>query len=244
MTSRHLRFFLSLVLAALVQLAVHGRYLQGEVSPDQEGAADADQGYISKTFDTDYPLFDTEDFHHCGFPEPSRENILAMREEELARTRGHRSLSSFYVLFCLLFPRCRSCWPRVNIPVYVHNIQQSDGTGRMTDSDIRAMIALGNSQLTRTGFRLSLKRIGHVTNNRYYNAAATSSDERSMMTDLKQGSFETLNVYLKRAYEGSSNFCGYALLASQAANVGVRDGITVFSSCALDDKTFTHEIGK
>jgi hypothetical protein len=243
MTSRRLPLLLSLVLAACVDLGVYGRYLQGEASPYQE-VTDTDQGYISNTLDTDYPLLDTEDFHHCGFQEPSRENILAMREEELARARGHRSLSVLSFVFCHLFPRSRHCRPRVNIPVYVHNINEWGGNGRMSNSDIRTMIRNANRQLTWTGFRLRLKRIRHIINNRYYNAAVSSSDEFDMMTDLKRGGVETLNVYLKRATDGARDFCGYAFLAKSAANVGVRDGVTVFSSCALDDKTFTHEIGK
>lgn len=181
---------------------------------------------------------DGHDHRACGFHEPSEEKLLAMkaREDHAKANKEKEEENSFFfrrfgALVCRLFPNIGICannlWSDVTITVYVHNPYRSwDFAGYVTYQQVLAMIALGNSQLSGTGFRLELGEFYQGAVDEWFNSAAGSQAERDMMTVQKIGGTETLNVYLKRAYDSSGDYCGYAFLAEDAAAVGILDGVT------------------
>lgn len=186
--------------------------------------------------------FENWDYPGCGFEEPSTERILAMRREERRYTSKSRPLY-VYSLFCRYFPDSRFCLPSVEIDVYIHSVQTISGTGRLSTSAIRAMVRQASSSFRLSGFRFRVRGIRSIVNSNYYNSATRSDEEIALMTKHKRGGAETLNVYLKRVHNDRGEFCGYANLAQQAANAGVRDSVVINPACAGDEKTMAHEIG-
>lgn len=179
----------------------------------------------------------------CGIEGPHAEELLRLKdtEEELATITLQRRRPFGLKLFCAI--SFRFCRADIIIPVHVHNIQ--DGSkGKLSQSEIRDMIRSSNRKLRFSGIRLDLKQINYVNNQVWYNSSVASPEEIEMMTKLKVGGLDTLNVYIKLPIGSKGQmYCGYANIGAAAAQVNVRDGVVVHADCAGDEKSFTHEVG-
>ena len=208
----------------------------------------------------------------CGFHNPSDHELQEIiKREELSRRR-HES-GFFFVNFvnwflCLFnpFPFCDGSGTGTNstdepgigpparnivVKVYVHNFYRSDNVGYLTDAEVVRMMDQTNDLFSGTGFAFSLVDIFRDQNDEWFNSAAYSQEEYSMMALTRMGGPETLNIYLKNTYKIDSgsgqivDLCGYAYLAEAADRVGPLDAVSVAPWCALYDrsKIVAHEIG-
>lgn len=179
----------------------------------------------------------------CGIDGPHADELLRLKADEvaLAHIIIQRRRRLFSKLFCTI--SYRFCRADIEIPVHVHNIQ-ARSEGKVPRSEISDMIRQANRKLRFSGIRLDLKQINYVDNEVWYYSSVASSGEIEMMTALKVGGPETMNVYLKKPIGSNGDlYCGYANLGAYAAGVGVRDGVVVHPDCADDGKTFPHEVG-
>lgn len=134
--------------------------------------------------------------------------------EDAVKDKDEQEESFFFRIFgafaCRLFPNLGFCtnnlWADVTITVYVHNPHQSNFVGYASFEQVEAMIALGNRQLSGTGFRLELGEFFRGAVDEWYNSAGGSQAEVDMMSEQKIGGTETLNVYLKRAFDSNGNY--------------------------------------
>jgi hypothetical protein len=166
---------------------------------------------------------------------------LKAAEEDLTTIASQKERGFSFQLLCAF--SYRFCNADIVIPVYAHNIQDG-ATGRLSQSDIRDMLRQTNRKFRFSGIRLDLKEIKYVNSKAWYNASVSSPAEIEMMSKLKIGGLDTMNVYLKKAIGSNGGiYCGYTNLGAYAAQVGVRDGIVVHPDCAADGKSFPHEVG-
>lgn len=185
-----------------------------------------------------------DEIEPCGFEEPDKETLLIMQEEAIQSSMENARrpfLELLVQIFCAFFPRNSVC--NIVIPVYVHNIESNSGEGHLSDDQIREMIQIGNDHLASTGFVLRLMRIKRRVSTDLYASFVRSPEETEMMTQMREGGPETMNVFIKRVHTPTGAFCGVASLARSARSSGARDGILLMPGCALHDKTFAHEIG-
>ena len=185
------------------------------------------------------------EFPGCGFDEPADDELFRMQQEDQFLEQDWQ-IPRPNELICRFLPKLKCCRPSITIDVYLHNIQKRHfGTGRLTRSEIRSMIRQANSSFRSAGFRFDLRDINRVKNTAWYDALGSSAEETAMMTELKRGGVETLNIYVRKSISSDGRgVCGYANLAVAADRAGVRDGVTINHSCATDGKTTAHEIGK
>jgi len=111
----------------------------------------------------------------------------------------------------------------VTIPVWVHVIKDSTGTGALTSAQIDAQIAVlnsaygGNDSFTWDGrsvseapvdtpFRFTLAGTDVTTNSTWFDAGPDTTAERQMKSALRQGGPETLNLYTT----GGAGYLGWA----------------------------------
>jgi hypothetical protein len=102
---------------------------------------------------------------------------------------------------------------RATVPVYFHVI--TDGaTGNLTDRQVRNQLTILNMAFSgfyggaNSGFTFELKAITRTNNAEWFNAQAGTYPERDMKSTLRQGGFESLNVYSNLA----GGYLGYAYL--------------------------------
>lgn len=194
-------------------------------------------------FASQHRALDESPMMPCGIEGPHVDELLRLQatEEELAALARQKRRRFGLKLVCAI--SYRFCRADIVIPVYVHNIQ--DGSkGKLPESEIEAMINKANQQFRFSGIRMDLKKIKYVSNQNWYNASVASSEEIDMMTNLKVGGLDTMNVYVKLPIGSKGEiYCGYANIGAAAAVVGVRDGVVVHPNCAGDEKSFAHEVG-
>jgi hypothetical protein len=93
----------------------------------------------------------------------------------------------------------------VTVPTYVHIVSLPDGTGNVTDRDVRNEMRVLNAGYSGaeggydTGFRFDLVGITRTVNADWYYAGPTTSGERAMKRALHQGGDTALNVYFTTA---------------------------------------------
>jgi hypothetical protein len=137
----------------------------------------------------------------------------------------------------------------VTIPVWVHVINKGAGlaNGDVPQSQVTAQIQVLNDAWASTAFRFQLAGTTRTTNAAWYDMA-TDAAELAVKSALKVGGPETLNIYVANL---SGGLLGYAYYASDAAAVGVLDGVVVLNTSLpggtaapynLGD-TGTHEVG-
>jgi len=119
----------------------------------------------------------------------------------------------------------------VTVPVWFHVIREDltiDGGNLPRTRIVRQVQVLNDAFSGATGgvdagLRFELAGITRTTNARWF-ALTGSGKDKKMKTALKVGGPETLNIYSAKL---GQNLLGYAYLASDAAQVGVLDGVVV-----------------
>lgn len=134
------------------------------------------------------------------------------------------------------------------IPVYVHVIRTSSGTGGATTQMITNQINVLNAAYSSSGFSFTLAGTTTTNNSTWYTAGQGSTAERQMKTALRVGGAGTLNMYLNNMGGG---LLGWATFPSDYSRSPSMDGVVILYSSLpggtaapynLGD-TATHEIG-
>jgi Pregnancy-associated plasma protein-A len=137
----------------------------------------------------------------------------------------------------------------VTVPVWVHVINRGAGiaNGDVPQSQVTAQIQILNDAWANSAFRFQLAGTTRTTNAAWYDLSGEAA-ELAAKTALKRGGPETLNIYVAGL---SGGLLGYAYLASDAAGVGVLDGVVVLNTTLPggtgvpynEGDTGTHEVG-
>jgi hypothetical protein len=134
------------------------------------------------------------------------------------------------------------------VPVYVHVIRRSDGTGvNVTDTQITNQIAVLNDAYAGTGFSFNHVATTRTNNSTWYSCTGGSC-ESAMKNALRQGSADDLNMYFNNMGGG---LLGWATFPSSYSSSPKMDGVVVLSSSVPGGSaapynfgdTATHEVG-
>lgn len=134
------------------------------------------------------------------------------------------------------------------IPVYVHVIRTSSGTGGATTTMINNQISVLNAAYGSAGFSFVVAGTTTTNNSTWYTATQGSTAERQMKTALRVGGSNTLNIYLNNMGGG---LLGWATFPSDYSRSPSMDGVVILYSSLpggtaapynLGD-TATHEVG-
>lgn len=175
----------------------------------------------------------------CGTPDPTSETIVRV-ETQLSSSKGTRPSQLGSV---------------ITIPVYVHIIVRTDGTGGpQTKSQITNQIRVLNDAFSGstggagTSFQFYLAGIDQTKNNSWFTATDGSTAEVQMKNALHQGGPGDLNLYLNNMGQG---LLGWATWPWNYASQPLQDGVVVLTRSLpggtatpynLGD-TATHEVG-
>lgn len=175
----------------------------------------------------------------CGTPDPSAATVVRV-EQELSSKKATATLRDSGL---------------ITIPVYVHIITRTDGTGGPpTKSHISNQIRVLNNSFSGstggvdTGFRFVLAGIDQTANNSWFTATNGSTAEQQMKAALRQGGPRDLNLYLNNMGQG---LLGWATFPWNYASQPQMDGVVVLTRSLpggtavpydLGD-TGTHEVG-
>jgi hypothetical protein len=166
----------------------------------------------------------------CGTPHPDPETVRLVEEYTLRR----RDISAQLAV-------------RPDIPVYVHVIHNSNGSGGATDTQINKQMDVLNAAYAGSGFSFNLVSIDHTNNGTWYTCSGGAC-ETAMKTALHQGGSNALNIYLNNMGGG---LLGWATFPWQYASAPTLDGVVVLTDSLpggnaapynLGD-TATHEVG-
>jgi hypothetical protein len=134
------------------------------------------------------------------------------------------------------------------IPVYVHRIHASNGSGGAVSSNqINQQISILNNAYGFAGFSFTLAGVDDTNNDAWY-ATTGGSSETAMKTALRKGSADDLNIYTNNMGQG---LLGWATFPSSYQSYPKMDGVVVLYSSLpggaaapynLGD-TATHEVG-
>lgn len=134
------------------------------------------------------------------------------------------------------------------IPVYVHRIHASNGTGgNVSSQQIDSQLAILNDAYAGSGFTFTLAATTDTNNDAWYTTTGGSS-ESAMKNALRQGGSNALNFYTNNMGQG---LLGWATFPSSYASQPKLDGVVVLYSSLpggsaapynLGD-TATHEVG-
>ena len=209
----------ALVVAALVGTIGDGTQAQGR--PDRV----APQAAVPQRPDGLGPQL------QCGTPEPDPETVRIVEEYQLRRADISPELTASHV-----------------IPVYVHVIHGSDGSGgAVTTSQINSQISVLNAAYASSSFSFSLQSVDHTNNSSWYTCTGGTC-ETQMKNALRKGGSNALNVYFNNMGGG---LLGWATFPWQYASSPKMDGVVILYSSVpggsaapynLGD-TATHEVG-
>jgi len=167
----------------------------------------------------------------CGTPHPDPETVRLVEEYTLRRRDISAQLTASPV-----------------IPVYVHRIHASNGTGgAVTSEQIASQIQILNAAYASSGFSFKLQSVDDTSNSTWYTCSGGAC-ETAMKNALHKGGSNALNIYTNNMGGG---LLGWATFPWQYASAPTMDGVVVlFSSFPngsaapynLGD-TATHEVG-
>jgi len=143
----------------------------------------------------------------------------------------------------------------VTIPVYVHVIRCSDGSGDVSNAVVQNQVTVLNQAFAglpggvQTPFTFNLVAVNHVMNDAWcQNLDHGSQAELDMKAALRQGGANALNLYTSKL---ASNLLGWATFPWSYASDPSRDGVVVdvrslpggaYTNYNEGD-TATHEVG-
>jgi len=140
------------------------------------------------------------------------------------------------------------------VPVYVHVISKTDGTGNVSDAMINSQIQVlndaynGSTGGSNTQFQFTLASTDRTVNNTWHVMTSGSTAETQAKNALRQGTADDLNIYICNP---GSGLLGYATFPSSYTSQPKKDGVVILYSSLpggnavpynLGD-TATHEIG-
>jgi hypothetical protein len=136
-----------------------------------------------------------------------------------------------------------------NIPVYIHRIHASDGSGGVvTAQQVSDQMNVLNAAFASSSFSFTLTAITDTNNSAWYTAGPSTTAERNMKQALRQGGSNALNIYINNMGGG---LLGWATFPSSYASQPKMDGVVILYSSLpggsaspynLGD-TATHEVG-
>ena len=135
------------------------------------------------------------------------------------------------------------------IPVYVHRIHASNGTGgAVAAQQVAAQIAILNAEFAAASFSFSLVATTDTNNDGWFTATPGTTAERQMKAALHQGGSNALNFYTNNMGGG---LLGWATFPSSYASRPTEDGVVVLFSALPggtaapynEGDTGTHEVG-
>jgi len=209
----------ALVVAALVGAVGDGTQAQGR--PDRV----APQAQVPMRPDGKGPQL------QCGTPEPDAETVRLVEEYHLRRADISAQLSASHV-----------------IPVYVHRIHSSNGSGgAVSTTQINAQLTVLNQAYADSGFSFSLAGVNDASNDSWYTCTGGSC-ESAMKSALHQGGSDALNVYFNNMGGG---LLGWATFPWQYASAPTMDGVVILYTSVPggsaapynEGDTATHEVG-
>jgi hypothetical protein len=134
-----------------------------------------------------------DSFLRCGTAEPSRTQLRKMPQildRWKQRVGADRRLQDVVI----------------NIPVYVHIIKRSDGTGgEVSEEQVTLQIEKLNDSYN-GNFDFTLVAVDTTNNTSWYEANVDTAEVLAMQTALKQGGTDTLNLYTS---ENSLDYLGW-----------------------------------
>lgn len=167
----------------------------------------------------------------CGTPEPDAETVRLVEEYHLRRGDISPQLTASPV-----------------IPVYVHRIHASNGTGGAVSSQqITQQLQVLNAAYADSGFSFSLTGTDDTNNDSWYTCTGGTC-ETAMKNALRKGGSNALNIYTNNMGGG---LLGWATFPWQYASAPKMDGVVILYSSVpggsaapynLGD-TATHEVG-
>lgn len=216
---------MTMKLSLLSSFALMGMY--AAVGCGGQGAGDAAFA-PSASRDESQSSSDAKGFVRCSTPEPDAATIAAA---EAAISVAPPPIGA-----------------DATIPVYVHIIRTSSGTGGATMTQVNNQLNVLNNAYASGGFSFALAGTTTTNNSSWYTAGYGSTAERQMKTALRRGGSETLNIYLNNMGGG---LLGWATFPWDYTRSPAMDGVVVLytslpgGSAApynLGD-TGTHEVG-
>lgn len=156
---------------------------------------------------------------NCG-TEITKEQIDKVRKLLNNSLNGGRLFNEFYT---------------INIPVKVHIITKSDGTGGLSESSLNNAMTKLNSFYANSGISFFLEgAINYINNSDYYDFNSNQESEVCSPNDLSN----VVNVYFFNSIvSGGSSLCGYTYLPPSA------DRILMVNGCTTSGNTLAHEFG-
>jgi len=134
------------------------------------------------------------------------------------------------------------------IPVHVHRIHKTDGSGGVvTDNMIADQLDVLNDAFAGTSFTFTLASVDDSRNDAWYTSSGGTS-ERAMKTALRKGGSNALNIYTNNM---GDDLLGWATFPSSYKKAPAMDGVVLLYSTLpggdavpynLGD-TGTHEVG-
>lgn len=135
------------------------------------------------------------------------------------------------------------------IPVYVHVIHRSNGSGGgVTSQQISSQLNVLNNAWAGSSFSFTLAGVTHTNNDAWYTAGPGTTAERQMKSALRVGGSNTLNIYTNNMGGG---LLGWATFPSGYASKPLMDGVVILYSSLPGGSaapynqgdTGTHEVG-
>jgi hypothetical protein len=83
----------------------------------------------------------------------------------------------------------------VNVPVYIHVVKASDGSGTVLPQWLTDQMDVLNDAFASSGFQFQLVSQDEVTNDAWYFSVLGSPEEQEMKAALRQGGANALNLY-------------------------------------------------
>ena len=133
------------------------------------------------------------------------------------------------------------------VNVYFHVIH-SGSTGKLTNNDIDAQMAILNAAFGATGWSFNLVETDYTDNATWFAMGSGSTAERQAKQALRQGSADDLNIYTANPGGG---LLGWATFPSSYASNPSNDGVVLLYSSLPggsaapynEGDTGTHEVG-
>lgn len=167
--------------------------------------------------------------HACGTVLPENFELQKNKNPEHYK----KFLENFEEKYLNRPPTAGSCIN--NIPMQVHIIRRSNGTGGLTVTELNTAMTTLNLRYEAACMAFYVcGDINYIDDDQYYNF--DDSDEGALTSANNVA--DAINIYYANSVSsGSSNYCGYAYYP------GGQDVIMMDNSCALNGSTLPHEVG-
>lgn len=168
----------------------------------------------------------------CAAVEPSDARKAEIEQEVAAFVASHPDVA----------------YATVTIPVHIHVITASNGTGAPTSAMINSQIQVLNDAYADMGYAFSVVSTDTSANDAWYTAEPGTTAEKQMKTALHRGGAGDLNMYFNNMGGG---LLGWATFPSSYNSAPEMDGVVILTQSLpggsaapynLGD-TATHEVG-